>query len=74
MSKQWKLDARKSMSKPREVVRWLEQQGFREVRQTGSHKQFRHPDGRCTTVPFHPGRDVPREILRQIRRDIGLTK
>jgi predicted RNA binding protein YcfA (HicA-like mRNA interferase family) len=24
--------------------------GFIEVRQRGTHKQFRHGDGRCTTV------------------------
>jgi len=38
--------------KPQEVVRILES-GFVEVRQKGSHKQFRHEDGRGTTVPFH---------------------
>lgn len=42
--------------KPQEVVRILESIGFIEVRQKGSHKQFRHEDGRATTVPFHKGR------------------
>jgi len=27
--------------------------GFVEVRQRGSHKQYRHNDGRFTIVPFH---------------------
>ncbi|WP_256678192.1 type II toxin-antitoxin system HicA family toxin [Fischerella major] len=36
--------------KPQEVVRILESLGFVEVRQKGSHKQFRHEDGRGTTV------------------------
>jgi predicted RNA binding protein YcfA (HicA-like mRNA interferase family) len=44
--------------KPRQVVALLEAHGFAEVRQRGSHKQFRHPDGRFTTVPFHAGRDI----------------
>jgi predicted RNA binding protein YcfA (HicA-like mRNA interferase family) len=44
--------------KPREVVRAFEKLGFVEVRQRGSHKQYRHADGRCTTVPFHGNRDV----------------
>jgi predicted RNA binding protein YcfA (HicA-like mRNA interferase family) len=39
--------------KPHEVVARLEELGFVEVRQRGSHKQFRHPDGRGTTVPCH---------------------
>jgi predicted RNA binding protein YcfA (HicA-like mRNA interferase family) len=59
--------------KPREVVTILERLGFREVRQRGSHKQFRHTDGRVTTVPFHPGRDISPSLLRQIARDIGLS-
>ena len=59
--------------KPREVIALLEALGFSEVRQRGSHKQFRHPDGRCTTVPFHAGRDVSPILLRQIAKDISLT-
>ena len=59
--------------KPREVVAILEKLGFAEARQRGSHKQFRHADGRSTTVPFHSGRDVSPILLRQIARDIGLT-
>lgn len=59
--------------KPREVVALLESFGFQEVRQKGSHKQFRHPDGRCTTVSFHQGRDISPILLRQIASDIGFT-
>lgn len=59
--------------KPREVVSLLETLGFTEVRQRGSHKQFRHQDGRCTTVPFHSGRDISPILLKQIAKDIGLT-
>jgi predicted RNA binding protein YcfA (HicA-like mRNA interferase family) len=59
--------------KPREVIKILSTLGFEEVRQRGSHKQFRHPDGRVTTVPFHAGRDISPILLRQIVKDIGLT-
>lgn len=59
--------------KPREVVAILERLGFLEVRQRGSHKRFRHPDGRVTTVPFHPGRDISPILLRRIAHDVGLT-
>ncbi|MBW4447359.1 MAG: type II toxin-antitoxin system HicA family toxin [Spirirestis rafaelensis WJT71-NPBG6] len=58
--------------KPQEVVRILENLGFIEVRQKGSHKQFRHEDGRATTVPFHKGRDISPRLLRQIASDINL--
>ena len=59
--------------KPREVVAILEKLGFTEARQRGSHKQFRHSDGRSTTVPFHGSRDISPILLRQIAKDIGLT-
>jgi predicted RNA binding protein YcfA (HicA-like mRNA interferase family) len=59
--------------KPREVIRILESLGFAEVRQRGSHKQFRHADGRATTVPFHAGRDISPILFRQIAKDIDLT-
>jgi predicted RNA binding protein YcfA (HicA-like mRNA interferase family) len=59
--------------KPREVVALLESLGFGEVRQKGAHKQFRHPDGRGTTVPFHAGRDISPTLLRKIAKDIGPT-
>jgi predicted RNA binding protein YcfA (HicA-like mRNA interferase family) len=58
---------------PREVVALLQGLGFSEVRQRGSHKQFRHADGRGTTVPFHKGRDISPTLLRKIAQDIGLT-
>lgn len=59
--------------KPAEVTRLLVSLGFQEVRQRGSHKQYRHADGRGTTVPFHKGQDISPILLRQIARDIGLT-
>ncbi|RPI11059.1 MAG: type II toxin-antitoxin system HicA family toxin [Zetaproteobacteria bacterium] len=59
--------------KPRQVVGILESLGFVEVRQRGSHKQFRHADGRSTTVPFHGGRDISPILLRQIAKDIGMA-
>jgi predicted RNA binding protein YcfA (HicA-like mRNA interferase family) len=59
--------------KPQQVVKILHVLGFAEIRQRGSHKQFRHQDGRITTVPFHKGRDISPTLLRQIAKDIGLT-
>ena len=58
---------------PQDVIRLLVGLGFEEVRQRGSHKQFRHADGRATTVPFHKGRDLAPSLLRKIARDIELT-
>ena len=59
--------------KPREVVAILNSLGFVCVRQRGSHMQFRHSDGRGTTVPDHKGRDISPTLLRKIAKDIGMT-
>ena len=65
--------AKPPVLKPREVAAILQQLGLVEIRQRGSHKQYRHADGRCTTLPFHPGRDLSPILLKQIAKDIGLT-
>ena len=59
--------------RPRVVIAILAGLGFVEVRQRGSHKQFRHPDGRGTTVPDHGGREIAPALLRVIARDIGMS-
>ena len=59
--------------RPREVIAILVSLGFVEVRQRGSHKQYRHADGRGTTVPDHRGRDISPGLIRQIAKDIGLS-
>ena len=58
--------------KPHEVAAKLHALGFVLVRQRGLHQQYRHADGRATTVPFHRGRDVSPILLRKIARDVGL--
>jgi len=59
--------------KPKDVAAILVRLGFEEVRQRGSHKQFRHSDGRFTTLPCHTNRDISPILLRQIAKDINLT-
>jgi len=56
----------------REVIRRLKQDGWSEVAQAGSHKQFKHPIklGRVT-VPF-PKKDIPQETLRSIEKQAGI--
>lgn len=47
--------------------------GFEKIRQKGSHVFYRHPDGRTTTLPNHPGRDLARPLVREILREIELA-
>jgi len=56
-----------------QIVRALERAGFKVARTRGSHHIMRHPDGRGTTVPVHPGHDVAKGTLRGILADVGMT-
>ncbi len=47
--------------------------GFQAIRQKGSHIFYRHPHGRTTTLPKHPGRDLARPLIREILREIKLS-
>lgn len=51
----------------------LLQLGFKISRSKGSHVFYRHPDGRTTTLPNHPGRDLSRPLIREILREIKLS-
>lgn len=51
----------------------LTELGFEAQRQHGSHVFYRHPDGRTTTLPNHPGRDLARPLIREILREVGLS-
>lgn len=57
-----------------EIIRILRKMGFEEIRQRGSHKYFKHADGRATVVPVHPGKDVSRGLLRKIIREIEVDR
>jgi predicted RNA binding protein YcfA (HicA-like mRNA interferase family) len=55
----------------REVIRRLQENGWFQVAQAGSHKQFKHPvkPGRVT-VPF-PKKDIPAGTLKSIEKQAG---
>jgi predicted RNA binding protein YcfA (HicA-like mRNA interferase family) len=57
----------------RTMERALLRLGFQAVRQKGSHVFYRHPDGRTTTLPNHPGRDLARPLVREILREINVS-
>lgn len=47
--------------------------GFEHLRTKGSHAIYKHADGRRTIVPFHGGKDLPRPLIAEILRQIGLS-
>jgi predicted RNA binding protein YcfA (HicA-like mRNA interferase family) len=61
--------------KVRDVIRALEQDGWRLIRTTGSHRQFRHSVKSGTvTVAGRPGADVPIGTLNSILKQADLKK
>ena len=47
--------------------------GFHQKRQKGSHSFWAHPDGRTTTIPIHPGKKLPRGMVRKIVKDMDMS-
>jgi predicted RNA binding protein YcfA (HicA-like mRNA interferase family) len=35
---------------------------------------MKHPDGRSTVIPVHPGEELGRGVLMEILNDAGLSK
>lgn len=56
------------------VIKALAKLGFKVMRQRGSHVFLKHPDGRVTVVPVHPGEKIGRGLLLKVIKDAKLTK
>jgi predicted RNA binding protein YcfA (HicA-like mRNA interferase family) len=56
----------------RDVIRCIEAAGWREDRQRGSHKVFRHPERPGTVVVPHPKAEMPIGTLKSIERQSGV--
>jgi predicted RNA binding protein YcfA (HicA-like mRNA interferase family)/predicted RNase H-like HicB family nuclease len=61
--------------KVRDLIRRLEEDGWRQVRTRGSHRQFQHSVKPGTvTVAGKPSIDVPPGTLNSILKSAGLKK
>jgi predicted RNA binding protein YcfA (HicA-like mRNA interferase family) len=59
--------------KVRDLIAMLEAEGWKQVRQKGSHRQFHHPIKPGTvTVAGQPGVDIPPGTLNSILKQAGL--
>ena len=58
---------------PDQAIRLIQRFGFTQVRQSGSHKIFRNPEGIRVTIPYHKGKTLHPKIIKVIARDLGLT-
>jgi predicted RNA binding protein YcfA (HicA-like mRNA interferase family) len=55
-----------------EVIRRLRADGWHEVAQEGSHKQFKHAAKKGRVTVPHPRKDIPIGTLRSIERQSGV--
>ncbi|MGN0154128.1 MAG: type II toxin-antitoxin system HicA family toxin [Lachnospiraceae bacterium] len=56
----------------KQMIKLLESNVFKEVRQNGFHKFFINKEtGRMTTVPYH-NKDLPIGTEKKIKKDAGL--
>ena len=58
----------------KEVCKFLEKEGFVTLRQKGSHRFYRHTDGRTTVVPMHSNKEIKRGLLKGILDEIRMTR
>lgn len=58
--------------KPRQIIKVLEEKGFKFIRQKGSHRLYRKEDLRVT-VPYH-NKDLKSGTLQNILRQSGINK
>jgi predicted RNA binding protein YcfA (HicA-like mRNA interferase family) len=58
--------------KASKLLRILLKSGFIKHHQIGSHIQLKHPDGRRTTIPFHPSKEIRRGTLKAIIDDLDI--
>ncbi len=57
-----------------EVCKFLEKLGFELIRQKGSHRFYRHPDGRTTVVPIHSNKEIKQGLLKAILEEIKMSR
>lgn len=57
----------------REIDRIIRSAGWHEVRQKGSHHQYKHKTKPGTvTIPDHGGKDIHPDTVKSIRKQAGL--
>lgn len=56
----------------KEFIKFLHFLGFELIRQKGSHKRFKHSDGRFLTIPFHGKQNLKRGLLSGMLNEIGV--
>lgn len=57
----------------KELIRMLEDDGWKEVRVTGSHHHFKHTEKPVLLTVPHPKKDLPTGTVKSILKKAGLA-
>jgi len=60
--------------KPRELVRFLENQGYEFIRARGGSHHIYGKGNHSLPIPIHPGKDFDEDFIRKILRETGISK
>jgi len=60
--------------KVRDLIRTLENAGWRHIRTSGDHRVFKNPEGRITVVSGKPGNDVRPGTYRAVLRQTSIKE
>jgi predicted RNA binding protein YcfA (HicA-like mRNA interferase family) len=59
---------------PNKLVKILEKEGFKVIRQKGSHIIMINNKRTRIVIPMHPGKDLKPGLTRAILREAGLSR
>jgi predicted RNA binding protein YcfA (HicA-like mRNA interferase family) len=56
------------------LIKILEQEGFKVIRQKGSHVILINQEKTRIVIPMHPGKDIKPGLCRAILREAGINR
>jgi predicted RNA binding protein YcfA (HicA-like mRNA interferase family) len=59
---------------PTKIIKILQKEGFKVIRQRGSHVIMINDKKIRIVVPMHPGKDIKPGLSRAIIREAGITR
>jgi len=59
---------------PDKLVKILEKEGFKVIRQKGSHVIMINSRKTRIVIPVHPGKDIKPGLIRAILREAGISR
>ena len=63
---------REKITSSKQMIKIVKEQGYTEIRQTGSHKVFKNDSGNVVTVPYHTSKGFNSGLGFEIQKQIGL--